>query len=322
MNKLLLLPCILLLSTKLCFGIELDPVEEECEKVKNTEIPLADQINPYGTVFLKNCDAEVLYYGMGQKPDANKARVCAYSNRKKENEDGIYQSSGILLMLYANGEGVKRNIALAEQFACEIDFNPYIILDELKQSKNIDVCDGLKSGYPESRCAEHIYTYASIKRRAELQIFQKNLTAKERFTFNKLLDTAHNFIHTHVEYEVNNGGSGGPARDTLEINDQCDDFMELLKQFEEHKIPHFQLRTQNANLNFLYRDLQNKIPTDQLSPIKANGVNITQRTWIKYRNAWIEFAKLKYPDYSKDTISALLTKRRNEMLRGMIDDLS
>lgn len=322
-KKLILLPCIFLLSIKLSFGAA-NYKDKQCEKVKNTEIPLADQINPYGTTFQKNCDAEALYYGIGQETDVNKARVCAYSQRKEEpNNDYIYQGSGILMMLYANGEGVKRNIPLAKRFACEIGFDSYT-LDNQNESTKIDICDNPISTYVELICNSHESHLAEMQRQTKLQIFKKKLTAEERIAFEKLIAAAADFISDHGQYEVGYPGAADAANAAAReraVNNQRDDFMDSLKHLEEHNMPHFQLKVEDATLDTLYQNLQHKLLTEGESYIiDADGIKITQKAWVKYRNTWIEFAKLKYPDYSADTISALLTHKRNDMLSYILAD--
>lgn len=65
----------------------------------------------------------VLRRGIGTKPDYVRARWCAYLDRSGlSNGDGLGHAGfdGLsILMIYANGLGVPRNLALATKFTCE-----------------------------------------------------------------------------------------------------------------------------------------------------------------------------------------------------------
>ena len=97
------------------------PYEAESRKWADVAIPLRD----IGTA-PAGCDTRTLYYGddgQGHGRNDAAARHCAYRARAAGNNDA-FDGSGVLMMLYANGRGVARNIPLARRFACEYEGAP------------------------------------------------------------------------------------------------------------------------------------------------------------------------------------------------------
>jgi hypothetical protein len=49
-----------------------------CAQVKDVAFPAADQPDDAAKKALKGCSSEGLFYGIGQVPDPQRARLCAY----------------------------------------------------------------------------------------------------------------------------------------------------------------------------------------------------------------------------------------------------
>lgn len=99
-----------------------------CRKLEDREPPAADRPTPAQSRALKNCDSETLYYGEGRAPDYAKARMCAFmeedGGKGSSRTDGVFAGQTILMQIYANGLGVKRNYDVAIAYACAIEGAP------------------------------------------------------------------------------------------------------------------------------------------------------------------------------------------------------
>lgn len=138
-------------------------ISKSCSK-KQT-IPFADQPNNNEKESL-NCEpSEDYYYGLNRPIDYIKARKCAFI--EMENGDGlVLGGSAILMMIYANGNGVKPNLDIALSLACGLEATPaetYYRLRHLKQLQKavasvekspFDICDDVTSRNMADRCME------------------------------------------------------------------------------------------------------------------------------------------------------------------------
>ncbi|MHB1678773.1 MAG: TadE family protein [Sulfuriferula sp.] len=116
----------------------------------------------------------VLRRGIGTKPDYVRARWCAYLDRSGlSNGDGLGHAGfdGLsILMIYANGLGVPRNLALATKFTCEAGCAQVELEGQLEHLQGLaagakpegnaypwnsglfDVCDDVTSGEMGGNC--------------------------------------------------------------------------------------------------------------------------------------------------------------------------
>ena len=50
--------------------------------------------------------------------------------------------------------------------------------------------------------------------------------------------------------------------------------------------------------------------------MQKDGIRDAQRAWLRYRDAFLAFAALRYPQVTRDSLSAWLTEKRTKMLEG------
>ncbi|PSJ41689.1 lysozyme inhibitor LprI family protein [Allosphingosinicella deserti] len=48
--------------------------------------------------------------------------------------------------------------------------------------------------------------------------------------------------------------------------------------------------------------------------VTRTGIRDAQRAWLRYRDAFLAFAKVKFPAVASDSLAAWLTDKRTEML--------
>jgi uncharacterized protein YecT (DUF1311 family) len=266
---------------------------------------------------LKNCNADSFYYGLKQPIDAEKARLCAYSTNDYD----------VLTMIYANGRGAKRNLDLAIKFACDGNGAPAEItgrvqhLIKLKnagwQGNDFDICDDITSGYMMGYCASIDAIFSNEKREKQIDDMIASWSDSDKEKFKQLRDAKNKFVNDRIDNEQDLSGTARTAMQIAEEKKLNDDFLASLKQFQQGLYPKFssqQFATTDAKLNTLYSKIQSNINFSYGTVTKA-GIKKTQKTWLSYRDAWVKFAKSKYPDMPTDGLKTWLTQKRIEMLQ-------
>ena len=127
---------------------------------ESSKNPPADEPTPQQAKKLESCDSEHLYYGERSPANLVAARHCAYVEREGYDLPSV-SGAAVLMMLYANGLGVGRNIELAQMFNCEVGGS----VEEVSarrarleawaksdKSREFDICDGAAVGFLKEIC--------------------------------------------------------------------------------------------------------------------------------------------------------------------------
>ena len=115
------------------------------------------------------------------------------------------------------------------------------------------------------------------------------------------------------------GSSGGAYR--IEEQDSLKDaFIEDPALFVSGNVPVYEakrFREADAELNSAYRDIlrAKTWESSAYGTVTQPGIQTTQRVWLKYRDAWVAFARQAYPQLSPDNVKAWLTLRRITQLQ-------
>ena len=312
-----------------------DVVEDEprCAEFLKAPIPSKD-INPSSDT---KCVAEDLYYGPagnGAGADPVAARACAWRERAAH-VDEPFAGPAILSMLYANGRGVTKNLALARRFACEAGGAPAEVSGRLDHLDNLtppsadaapfDICDDITSGYMAGFCAQREARIQSNQRAGTLASIMQSWTPEQRTAFAALRKAADTYFETSTAEEVDQSGTARGAmtegaRQALE-----DGFLAFLAKCEKGELPSgtaADYKKADAELNAAYAHVMKSLKPDEngftsQGTVKAEGVRRTEVAWIKYRDAWVEFGKVKYPQVSADAWRKALTDERTEDLKEL-----
>ena len=95
-------------------------------------------------------------------------------------------------------------------------------------------------------------------------------------------------------------------------------FLEMLKEMDKGVFKYSKASMDEA-LNTNYKELLPKLKLKKWSYTPdVENVRKTQRTWMKYRDEWLQFSRLKYPEMNHSEIAAALTEMRNDHLVGHI----
>jgi hypothetical protein len=307
--------------------------EAECAALGKLAYPAADRPSAAQQAALPSCDAPALYYGIRQPRDFVRARHCAFTPDK--DDDVFSKKAGVLMMLYANGQGVARNLQLAKKAACAAGGAPAELsgrlthLNDMAPGKSaagqtIDFCEDVTSGMMMGYCASLGAAQDDVKREGALAAIAATFKPNERAAFLRLLNSLARFVEARGGNEVDLSGTARGAMVVEEEDDQKDAFLAALQAFERGKLPRFSAAQDQAidrELNTVYGQLR-RLPAQEYTTIKMADIQATQRIWLVYRDAWVEFGKLRYPAVPAHAWRAYFTQQRTAMLKALLEELS
>jgi hypothetical protein len=287
------------------------------------QVPTQDYPSADEKLALKNCSSRNLYYGLFVAKDYVAARKCAFMEMETYSE-GYEDGAAILMMLYANGHGVAKNLNVAKKMACEMTYEPQELEARIrslsaKDFSAIDICD-----YTTSTIMADICMSINLDTNEEYEISQlKKTTAKWSNEHQQLLGqmilSATHYFKSHAGNEIdlsqpNSMGNYSEIREFLVI-----DFINSIYGFEKNKKLSY---TNNDFLkaeNDLSAAYQNAVNTNfgETSTISKEKIVATQLAWDRYRNSWVQFAAARYPNISSDAIKTWLTLERIKTLKNI-----
>lgn len=147
--------------------VEAAPSRLLCAQAIGAEPPASDRPSPAQARALEGCNSEALLYGIGQASDPVAARRCAILEREEENGEDLpyFSGTGILTVVYANGQGAARNLTVATHMACGMNDavaateSRVMHLGKLEAAQvsrpAFGICDDATSGVSGGQCAAH-----------------------------------------------------------------------------------------------------------------------------------------------------------------------
>lgn len=306
-----------------------------CAAAAGTTIPKADQPDATARARLAGCDSQGLYYADGGKPDYVDARLCAFLERE-QGDELVFGGSSVLMMIYANGYGVVRNLALAKKFACETEGAPAELdgrlahLDAMAQASRaeepFDLCDDITSGYMMGFCARRAADAATVDRNQRVNALTAAWSPEVRAGFAKVRAAADAYFDAVVDGEVDMSGTARGAmavgaRETLETA-----FAEALSAFERGALPQGDaaaFAAADKALNAAYAETMRRYKADSAEGITGtvtpDGIRAAERAWITYRDAWVAFGAQKYPAVPADAWRTYFTREREKALKELLE---
>ena len=273
------------------------------------------------------CDATSLYYDQRSRAGSSAAqwqavRECALASGDKP----------VLMMMYANGFGVERDVDVAMHYACGLDFSAKAEMEARiahlasmhPGSPVFDQCDDITSGYMGSVCAQIRERQAGRARDARLARMAGQFPegARDRF---EALRTAAEAYATAGAGETDMQGTAASARATARHGRLREQFMQAALDAAAGKLPPAsaeQVAGLDRDLNRVYRQVM-AIPSAQAnwperigeSTISRADVRAAERRWIAYRDAFLAFGAQLPPGSDTHAIHALLLRQRIEALK-------
>jgi uncharacterized protein YecT (DUF1311 family) len=302
----------------------------DCESLKNLALPRADAPGAANRVALKGCNSEALYFGIGRAKDPVRARQCAYLEREDPNNGwpNLFAGTGLLMTIYANGIGAGRNLDFALKLACELNGAPaeeegwIAHLQKLKkehwQGQDFSPCDDITSGAAEGFCAAHEAKLADAARKAKLAKLIAKWSNEERQAFASLQKAKDGYVTAEADNEVDMSGTARGAMVIEATEAEEERFLAILQRLTGDDFPRAapDFAAADAKLNTVYRKIQDTRGSLDQGTVTKDGIRKAQRAWLRYRDAWVDFAKIKFPSLALRSLKAALTDDRIKSLEG------
>lgn len=306
------------------FGMEVDPKTpwfQACLRVEKMQ-PAAPPPVP------ASCKA-FDYYAKRDQASTSSAewhgvRACAMADK----------NNAVLAMLYANGLGVPRDLDLATQYACRAGGAYAEVSGRVEHLQALkkeppgtpyDQCDDATSGLMMGVCANVADGQADKIRNAYFSRLRGQLPAQQVAAFDQLVAATRAFALAR-RGETDMTGTGRGAFSVQAEAREKEWLREHLAAFEKgtFKAPAPTLAAADAELNRIYKAMLAAPSEDAnhptrlpVSTVEKADVRAAQRLWITYRDAWVRFAKLRYPALPPETLQAMLTDWRVKQFTRM-----
>ncbi|MBK8804210.1 MAG: DUF1311 domain-containing protein [Fibrobacteres bacterium] len=305
-------------------------VEERCARHAQRAIPPRELASMDSLPKSDTCSSYAYYFGFGCVQDFGMAKAKAYVEREGKVDDP-FRGASLLSMIYANGHGAPRDLALAAKFSCEpnsAEAESEGRLDHLESlaeddspSGNFSICDDLTSGYMLSICANHWNRLHEIQLRETLAEIIRGWNKAERDSFERFREGFHEYNGHHAGNEVDMSGTARSAMYIEELERGEDSLVACLLRFEKDIFPKAspgQFRRSDSLLNRVYKRIQ-RDTASPMGTVQREGIRRTQRKWLLYRDAWVRFARVKYPTFDEISIKDWLTRDRIKELEDLAE---
>jgi uncharacterized protein YecT (DUF1311 family) len=316
--------------------------QDPCTKYLKTPLP-TEALAVAAPNAWPDCESYKSYNGLGRKMDYSATRQCAWSERLAQQADlepnytaeSLFGGSAMLTVLFANGEGVEQNKQLALRFACESDLSPdgmtgIIALPNEPHvtQKKFVYCDYASSTADMNACAEYEDGITAQKRQNELDTLSSRWPQADKDALAALEKASEDYVQAHGEGEVYQGGTIRYLRMNGVEERQRDNFLAAVRKFESGQLPagtEAEYKKADSDLNATYKSVLDLAArqnfTEDYGDIRPEGIQKAERAWLKYRDAWVAFAKLHYPQTNSSAWLTLLTRNRYWSLRITLCEL-
>jgi hypothetical protein len=301
-----------------------------CRGVRGREPPAADRPDARTAAALRGCDAEALYYGIGVRRDPERARLCAFTQAPGDPSLEPFAGRAMLMIVYANGVGARRDLDVALHLACGIrgaaanEFDARIghlarLRTSRRAGRDFHYCDDITSGLAGGLCAGHRSAIARPQREGRLRALLAGWTPAERRAFEPLRRAHEAFVEASATGDLERSGTAAVALEVQIREGLRDEFVDMLQRLSSGREPRFtpaQLRTEDLQLNQAYRSrLSDERQFDGVG-ISPESIQEAQRAWLRYRDAFLAFAAVKFPRVPRDSLAAWITRNRSTIIPG------
>lgn len=325
-----------------------------CAQSQTTVLNLTDDCSAYSSVPLPqeseqakapsespSCASYRSYRGIGRPVDYARARACAWRERLAQQKElgqnqaeptaWVVGGSLILANMYVNGTGVKKNIPLAMRLACESE--PAMLRLALPDLKNFETSPHAKGPFEFCRyamttftmgfCSDYMSQIEADRRTRFYASSKSKMNPPQQIAFEKLLTASEAYFDAHGS-EVDQGGTIRAIR-TIGSEDILRNlFHTEFVHFERKKWPALTEKRIAAADSLMTREyafkrqqLRNKAKEEiDEGVVTTDGLAKAQASWERYREAWVSFARLRYPSEAA-AIRAQITLDRYRLLKAI-----
>jgi hypothetical protein len=266
------------------------------------------------------CASYRSYRGIGRPNNYSESRACAWQERLAQKADlgqnpkaltaWVVGGSLILADIYVNGAGIKRNIPLAMRLACESEEGMVKLaapaITKLSGSprgvRPFEFCEYATLTFMMSFCSAYASEIEDERRSRYFDSLKTSMTPEQLAAFETLVSAQSAYVDAHAS-EVDQGGTIRSMRTTGSMSILRDLFRTKVVHFERKKWPAFSEKEITSADGWLEREYRKKLwqlrthTKDEinLGAVTADHVSGVQETWRAYRDAWVTFARLRYP---------------------------
>ena len=336
----LLLPLLLISGASRGQG---KPAKEACDAFAAVSIPMEDRPTRAEADRLKaqGCNSFAIYYeGKGSERFVM-ARKCALAGdelyrdstpeqvkarRRLSLPDDADQTLAVVVlsMLYANGEGVPRDAAIAKHYLCEdVAWNdPNNSIIDVAPGRRFEACnpDGTSS-------YGRVVNYVCLVRRKNQADEEQEQTYKraERAmpagalpAFRALTQAWTAFAEAHGA-ELPGGTSGAAQAAMAEALAEQLQWVGYVAQVSDERLPEgvnigSDFASVDAKLNAQYqvvlKQAATDCPTGGPACLGPDDLRKAERAWLRYREAWVAFGQIRFPGVPAAAWRAWLTRSR------------
>jgi hypothetical protein len=233
-------------------------------------------------------------------------------------EKSLIRGKGILTMVYANGKGVPRNFDVALKFACTIGDSPGDAagriheLDRIRKSNQaaagFSICDHSSGRILYEECAILSDRFDRIERDRKLADLSAKWKPDQQKAFHAFLQEAGKFYKVQANNGVNLEGSFEVQEEAFLWNNLLTD----LQKFESGDLPKFsaeEFQKAQTDESAAYQHTQTG-ETSRWGTVTREGLRRSEEEWRRYGEAWIAFARRKYPEVPAQEWKAWLDQDR------------
>jgi hypothetical protein len=290
-----------------------------CAGVKDVVLPAGDRPTAAEAKALANCVSEDLYYGFEHQPDFVAARKCAYLEMDR-GKNQPFAGKTILMMTYANGNGVPRNFDVALKLACEVPGGPGDVAGRVHQLARLktytsahvkfSICDHASASYMYGQCAILDYRFDYPAREKTLDSIAASYTAPQKKAYEALRQAATAYFKVEA-------AKGIDLKASFEVHEKG--FLERglissLQKFEKGDLPKFSKEEAAKAQKEMQAALDKALAQKPARNVNPEGLKETQKAWLDYREAWIRFGKARYRDVSETSWKGWLDDERATLL--------
>jgi len=313
------------------FGVPFSTSEDwyrQCMRVEKLGVPTA----PSTRTMLSGGKATEHYYIKRNQSETSPAEW------QQLREEAIASGDkAVLMMLYANGYGVPRDIDVAIHYACSLDFIAKAEMEGRvahlaalgaeppRAGKPFDLCDDITSGVMGAVCAENRESQDRRVREARLARLERSLPPASRAAFAKLRAAAARYAEAGAR-EVDARGTAAADFATRRQARLREQFMQAALDAFNGKLPPAspeEFAARDRELNTRYQSLMTK-PSAQAdepdrigeSTVSHKDVREVERLWLAYRDAFAAFGAT-LGSANPDAIKAALTSQRAAVLEAI-----
>ena len=277
----------------------------------------------------RGCYAAALYYGIGGA-GTPPGGLCAFTQAPGHPALEPFAGRAMLMTIYANGAGARRDLDVAIHLACGIkglvpaEYDARVThLARLRGAapggRAFHYCDDIRGGLAEGLCSAHRAALARPGREAALRALIARWTPEERRAFEPLRRAFEEFVAASSAGDLASASLRGRLEQGLR-----DQFADMLQRLSSGRAPRFtagQLGTEDLQLNQAYRARLEDERQYDAPGMSVESLQNAQRAWLRYRDAFLAFAAVKYPRVGRASLAAWITRNRSEIIPGLSSSL-